>query len=248
MAEALLKDSAIPYRIIRNDQNQGVYRQWLRGIREATGDLIWIAEADDDCSPRLLETLVPAFARDEVVLAYCQSKQIDKSGNETAPDYLQWTSDVHPTKWREAYMRRGPDEIRDSLVVKNTIPNVSAVVMRKPDLSEIESALVTMRNAGDWLVYVHLLERGSLAYVPQALNRHRRHDGSVTIGQGGLNLMREMLVVERHILERHAIASDVDQKRERHLQEIYEYLGLNGDGPPSYKDHSVLSSLAVAAG
>ena len=36
--------------------------------------------------------------------------------------------------------------------------------MRKPDLSEIEAQLVTLRNAGDWLVYVHLLERGDVAF------------------------------------------------------------------------------------
>ena len=178
VAEALLGAGGIPYRIIRNEANQGVYRQWLRGLREATGELVWIAEADDDCAPDLLETLVPAFARAEVVLAYSQSRQIDEQGREIAPDYLQWTADVSPAKWREPYVRRGSDEIRDSLAVKNTIPNVSAVLMRKPDLSGIASRLVTLRNAGDWLVYVHLLERGDVAFVPQALNYHRRHDGS----------------------------------------------------------------------
>ena len=186
VAEALLGAGGIPYRIIRNEANQGVYRQWLRGLREATGELVWIAEADDDCAPDLLETLVPAFARAEVVLAYTQSRQIDEQGREIAPDYLQWTADVSATKWREPFVRRGIDEIRDSLAVKNTIPNVSAVLMRKPDLSGIASQLVTLRNAGDWLVYVHLLERGDVAFFPQALNYHRRHDGSQTIGHGGL--------------------------------------------------------------
>jgi hypothetical protein len=51
VAEALLKDAGIPHRVIRNSANQGVYRQWLRGLREATGDLVWIAEAADDCAP-----------------------------------------------------------------------------------------------------------------------------------------------------------------------------------------------------
>ena len=53
VAEDLLQDSTIPYRIIRNEINQGCYRQWLQGLREATGDLVWIAEADDDCAPTL---------------------------------------------------------------------------------------------------------------------------------------------------------------------------------------------------
>jgi glycosyltransferase involved in cell wall biosynthesis len=248
VADALLKGGGIPYRIIRNETNQGIYRQWLRGIREASGDLVWIAEADDDCEPALLEALVPAFAQPGVVLAYSQSSQIDEQGRELAPDYLQWTAELSATKWREAYVRRGVDEIRDSLTVKNTIPNVSAVLMRKPDLSAIEPELVALRNAGDWLVYVHLLERGDIAFVPQSLNRHRRHSGSQTIGHGGVNLMREMLLVQRHVLDRHRVSAEVERKREAHLQHIYEYLGLDADGQASFKDHDALKTLASVGG
>ena len=248
VAEDLLGRGGIPFRIIRNDRNQGVYRQWLRGLQEATGDLVWIAEADDECSPLLIETLVPAFAQPSVVLAYCQSKQVDETGAEIAPDYLGWTDDVDRTKWRHSYVRRGVDEVRDSLSVKNTIPNVSAVLMRKPDLAAIESELLTLRNAGDWLVYVHLLERGDIAYSPEPLNYHRRHSGSMTIGHGGLNLMRETLLVQRHVLDRHPIAPEVEGKREACLQATYEYLGLNANGPAYYKDHEALRSLTVVAG
>jgi glycosyltransferase involved in cell wall biosynthesis/SAM-dependent methyltransferase len=245
VADAMLRGGGIPYRIIRNETNQGVYRQWVRGLREATGELVWIAEADDECAPTLLETLVPAFASADVVLAYSQSRQIDEQGLEIAPDYLQWTADLSPTKWREAYVRRGIEEIRDSLAVKNTIPNVSAVLMRKPDLSGIESQLLTLRNAGDWLLYVHLLERGDVAFFPQALNHHRRHGASLTIGHGGLNLMREILLVQRNVLDRHQISAEVEQKRDAHLQAIYEYLGLHADGPAAYKDHDALKTLVV---
>ena len=247
VAQELLAQGGIPFRIITNDRNLGVYRQWLRGIAEATGDLVWIAEADDDCSPLLVETLVATFAHTGVVLAYCQSKQVDDAGHEIAPDYLGWTDDVHPTKWRQRYVRRGADEIRDSLAVKNTIPNVSAVLMRKPDLAAIEAELLTLRNAGDWLVYVHLLESGDIAFVPEPLNYHRRHSGSVTIGHGGLNLMRETLLVQRRILDHHEVAADVERRREAHLQATYEYLGLNVDGPASYKDHEALRALTVVA-
>ena len=248
VAEQILKSTAIPFRIIRNDTNQGVYRQWLRGLREATGDLVWIAEADDYCAPTFLETLAPTFGDKNVVLAYCQSRQVDGDGQEIAPDYLEWTSDISPTKWHDAYVRSGVEEIRDSLVVKNTIPNVSAVVMRKPNLAQIESQLVALRNAGDWLLYVHLLEHGALSFVPQALNSHRRHGASVTIGHGGLNLMKEILLVQRHVLDRHPILPDVERKREAHLQATYEFLGLHADGPPSYKDHQTLSNLTALAG
>jgi glycosyltransferase involved in cell wall biosynthesis len=247
IAQQILSGSAIPYRIIRNETNQGCYSQWLRGIGEATGDLVWLAEADDDCRPTLLEALTAAFDRDEVVLAFCQSKQIDGEGLEIAPDYLAWTDDVDADKWRHPYVRRGIDEIRDSLIIKNTIPNVSAVVMRRPDLSAIAGTLVGLRNAGDWMVYLHLLERGDIAFVPDALNLHRRHGRSVTIGKGGLNLMREILFVQRRALERHGVVATVEAKRQACLQTTYEYLGLNVDGPVAYSDHEALKEVLPAA-
>ena len=247
VAEELLGGGSIPFRILRNDRNRGVYHQWLRGLAESTGDLVWIAEADDDCSPRFLETLVPSFARPEVVLAYSQSKQMDDAGREIAPDYLGWTDDVSRTKWRHAYVRSGIDEIRDSLAVKNTIPNVSAVVMRRPNLGDIETELLELRNAGDWLVYVHLLEHGDVAFIPQSLNYHRRHSASVTIGHGGLNLMRETLLVQRRVLDRHEIPAEVECKRQAHLQATYDYLGLGANGPASYKDHEALRTLVAVS-
>ncbi len=240
VATPILHASGLSYRIITNVANQGTYRQWLRGMREATGDLIWIAEADDDCAPELLERLVPQFERPDVMLAYCQSRPIDEQGREIAPDYLAHTADISDTKWRRAYVRPGLDEITDTLVVKNTIPNVSAVLMRPPDLSGIEQQLLGLRNTGDWLVYVHILEQGSIAFVAEALNFHRRHSASVTIGHGGLNLMRETLIVQQHVLHRHGISPDVETKRQASLQATYEILGLHAEGPPSYRDHDSL--------
>ena len=69
VATSILHASGLSYRIVANVANQGTYRQWLRGLREATGDLVWIAEADDDCAPELLERLVVQFDRHEVTLA-----------------------------------------------------------------------------------------------------------------------------------------------------------------------------------
>ena len=243
VATPILHASGLSYRIITNVANQGTYRQWLRGLREATGDLIWIAEADDDCAPELLERLVVQFDRPDVALAYCQSRQIDEHGREIAPDYLAYTAEISDTKWRRAYIRHGIDEIADTLVVKNTIPNVSAVLMRRPDLSGIEQQLLALRNTGDWLLYIHLLEQGSIAFVSEALNFHRRHSASVTIGHGGLNLMRETLIVQQHVLHRHGISPDTETKRDACLQTTYEYLGLHAEGPASYRDHESLRTV-----
>lgn len=139
----------------------------------------------------MLENLVRQFEHPDVVLAYCQSRQIDADGRELAPDYLAYTADISELKWLKPYVRPGMDEISDTLAIKNTIPNVSAVLMRRIDLSSVEHKLASLKNAGDWLLYVHLLEHGSIGFVPEALNSHRRHASSATIGGASLNLMRE---------------------------------------------------------
>lgn len=43
--------------------------------------------------------------------------------------------------------------------------------------------------------------------------------------------MRETLLVQRHVLDRHPIPPEVERRREASLQATYEYLGLNADGP-----------------
>jgi glycosyltransferase involved in cell wall biosynthesis/SAM-dependent methyltransferase len=247
IAEAILHDSKLPYRIVVNQTNQGTYRQWLRGIQETSGDLIWIAEADDHCDRTFIARLVRAFDDPDVVLAYCQSRQIDATGRQIAPDYTAYTAEVHPSKWQTSYVRDGRAEIADSLAIKNTIPNVSAVLMRRMDLSTITSKLLSLKHAGDWLLYVHLLESGKIAFIADALNAHRRHGASVTIGGGGLNLMREILMVQEHVASRYAVAPAIEQIKRASLQRTYEYLQLHKEGgPASYKDHPALSSLEWA--
>ena len=78
------------------------------------------------------------------------------------------------------------------------------------------------------------------------MNSHRRHASSVTIGRRGLNLMREILMVQQHVIERHGSPPTPKQKREADLQRTYRYLGLEFDGPSSYKDHEVLRTVQWA--
>ena len=57
VAAEILHGSGLSYRIITNLTNQGTYRKWLRGFREATSELICIAAADDYSSPDPLARL-----------------------------------------------------------------------------------------------------------------------------------------------------------------------------------------------
>jgi hypothetical protein len=67
-----------------------------------------------------------------------------------------------------------------ALSQKNTIPNASAVLFRRPANLDFAPELESYRFAGDWFFYATLIRTGKIAYVPDALNHYRRHEQTVT--------------------------------------------------------------------
>lgn len=172
--------------LVRNARNSGsVFRQWAAGVRRAQGEFVWIAEADDLAHPQMLAALAqPMLADPSIVMAYCQSEQMDSDGGTLAPDYLAYTDDLDTRRWRSSYTASGAEEAACALAVKNTVPNVSAALFRRDALLAVleahEEDIVSYRVAGDWVVYLRLLTRGRIHFHPEPLNRHRRHAASVT--------------------------------------------------------------------
>lgn len=199
--EEYLDTLSFDRRLIINKENSGsVFRQWKRGIEASSGDLVWIAEADDVCDVGMLDALVPAFDDPDVVLAYCQSQQIDENSTVLANDYLDYTRDVSD-KWKYDHLADGLEEIGYALSIKNTIPNVSAVVFRRTALlaalESIGEQIFDYRVAGDWLVYLHVLRQGKVFYCSQSLNQHRRHTVSVTKTTAVQRHMQEVLEMQQ---------------------------------------------------
>ncbi|RDZ27122.1 glycoside hydrolase family 99-like domain-containing protein [Lysobacter silvisoli] len=175
-------------RVVPAERNSGsVFRQWLKGVELARGDYVWIAEADDLSKPEFLERLSQLLhSHPDAVMAYSQSEQIDEYGQVLAPDYLGYTDELSTTRWLENYVASGADEVGAGLAVKNTVPNVSAALFRREPLLRVLrehiDEIAGYRIAGDWLVYLRLLQHGKLAFEASACNRHRRHASSVTLG------------------------------------------------------------------
>lgn len=216
--------------LIVNEENSGsVFRQWRRGLALSSGDLVWIAEADDLCELDMLDMLVPAFDDPDVVLAYCQSQQIDEHGVMLANDYLDYTSDVSD-KWKENHVADGLEEIGHALSIKNTIPNVSAVVFRRTALvtalETIGEQLFDYRVAGDWLVYMHVLRQGKAFYCSQPLNKHRRHTISVTKATAVQRHMQEVLEMQQTARTLASTPSAVVEKANAYAERLKIHFGL----------------------
>lgn len=158
-----------------NSRNSGSpFAQWSKGIENATGEFIWIAESDDFAETTFLEeNLKPLMESPDVHLSYCYSPAVDENGNLlTCVDY--WPSLLDPNRWNAAFQTSGLSEIVNYLRFANTIPNASAVIFRKSTamLCNIDRS---MRFYGDWWFWFQLLQKGCLAYNPKPLSFFRFH-------------------------------------------------------------------------
>ncbi|MFX1294520.1 MAG: glycoside hydrolase family 99-like domain-containing protein, partial [Promethearchaeota archaeon] len=174
-----LSKSNFKHKIFKNTRNQGCFKQWLKGIREAKGDIIWIAESDDICDNVFLQNLIEFFEDEKVTVVYCQSKVIDENSNILNYDYKEWTNDLSKTKWKSTYCNEGKNEVAEVLCVKNTIPNASATLIRKSALLGIDKYLQKFKTSGDWFTYIYALKNGKICFSSKKLNYHRRHKKSI---------------------------------------------------------------------
>lgn len=227
----------VELRILTNEENSGsVFKQWLKGVDAAKGDFVWIAEADDLSDPRFLETVMAGFVDTNNVLSYCQSKQIDEKGGVVANDYLNYVADISEDRWRTAFTAGARDELTNGLAVKNTIPNVSAVLFKRTSLMKALSSgieeIASFRIAGDWLTYLRVLEEGGLAFSPESFNLHRRHGGSVTLGADNTPHLREVLRMQKFARETYGVKSE-ETRAWDYSNRLYRQFGLDTPEHPS---------------
>jgi glycosyltransferase involved in cell wall biosynthesis len=216
-------------RLLRNERNSGTpFPQWLKGIRLAQADILWVAESDDRCEPEFLESLLPAFADPGVKLIYANSHIIDETGKVTG-DYLNspYLTSLSPTKWRKDYQVTAEQEINDGLGVKDTILNASAVLFRKfePDGDSL-SVFSGMRIVGDWYFFVHAIRGGDIRYDARKLNYHRRHSESV-IGRILQDkklerFFQEFALVQKYVFREYHLSADFEEKWETYLRQQWQ--------------------------
>ena len=155
--EPFAKDPRV--RVIFNARNNGsTFKQWNLGLSHAKGDYVWFAESDDYAEPALLATLVDRLDRHPSVgLACCQSRVIDENDN-ILFDYLHELESCHQSdRWRTDYLNSGHDECIRYLFLFNTIPNASAVLMRRQH-ERAGGVPQDMHLCGDWMLYINIFQ------------------------------------------------------------------------------------------
>ncbi len=161
--------------LVTNKKNSGsTFKQWKKGIDLSKGKYIWIAESDDWADTHFLEKMVAILESDQAIsLAYCQSIVVNADGKKLY-SMLNWTDRFHPNKWEKQFITSGNQEIRQSLIYQNNIPNASAVVFRNNnDLVNFVHKKLSI--VGDWWFWIHLIKDKKIAFLPEELNFFRKH-------------------------------------------------------------------------
>jgi glycosyltransferase involved in cell wall biosynthesis len=178
----------IPHKLIINQSNSGSpCSQWLRGIQEARGRYIWIAESDDSCSAEFLETMVDLLDQG-ASLAYCRSHAIDSHG-QGIESALYWPDHFDPVQWKSGFTMASHEFCQRYLVNGNVIPNASSVLFQRKqalDCLSIKPLLNHLLFTGDWIFWSHYLanDNAHVSFSAREDSWFRHHSSSTRAKSG----------------------------------------------------------------
>ena len=172
----------VAIKTLYNTENSGnVFKQWQKGYEFASGDFVWITEADDYCSNQFLTTVMKPFKQDlSVCLSYCNTSFINESGEIVYKNILPSIDLQHTGHWNRNYINDGKDEINSYCYLNCTISNVSSVVMKKGIPSKVFVNAQKYHQIGDWMFYIGVLSDGKIAFSKKIANYYRIHGSNVT--------------------------------------------------------------------
>jgi glycosyltransferase involved in cell wall biosynthesis len=196
---AIAADWKRDIQLILNPTNSGsVFAQWRRAAQRASGDWLWIAEADDSSNAEFLSDIFATVQQEPgIVFAFSDSCTILEDGSAQWDSYKAYYATIEPNALCKTEIFDASEFVSRFLSIKNVILNVSAVVWRREAflnaMDAVGEDLTSYRMAGDWRLYLQALSipGARMAYVSTPLNVHRRHSGSVT----------HQLSAEKHIAE-----------------------------------------------
>ena len=210
-------------RLIVNAENSGSpFKQWNKGIEHTSGEYIWIAETDDYADERFLDVMVQALEDNpEAGLAYCQSILVSDGQSLENPFIAESNNDMFKdhVRWVKGFSSSGQLELANYLVFRNTIPNASAVLIRRSALQAHGiKAPEDMKLAGDWMFWARLLTYSDIVFVPRPFNYFRDvHSGSQRGKQSHTAMeLRESLLIYDYIQNAIPISVEIKKKALKH--------------------------------
>ena len=212
----------INVRKIYNKQNSGTaFKQWRKGFEEATGDYVWIAEADDYCNSKFLENIIKPIKKEKnIVLSYTDTAFIDKDGYIIMKTIKPEIDILKSGHWDTDFVKDGVQEIKDFSYLNCTIANVSSVLFKRADYTKFFEEAGEFKQAGDWLFYLDIMSVGKIAFCSKALNYYRVHGNNVTALTKKQKHFDEIKKIHAIIEQRY----ELNKEQKNNIEERYNFL------------------------
>ncbi|WMI69842.1 glycosyltransferase [Mangrovimonas sp. YM274] len=168
----------VSHLVVNRKNSESPFKQWQKGISIAKGKFIWIAESDDYCELTFLEKTIEQLMSGARI-CYTQTMDVNEDGR-LHLHRKEYTRNLVPNIWLNDFKIEGNKLIRDYLVIKNIIPNASAVVFDKSLITTntFDRDLLSMRMCGDWLFWLKICKNTEIAFVHEPLNYFRGHENT----------------------------------------------------------------------
>ena len=169
-------------KVVVNDINSGnAFSQWQKGINLATGDYVWVAEADDYAKKNFLnEVDSPLKKNNNIVISYADTGFIDSNGYITKNSLVDQIDILKTNHWNASYVNKGISEINCYSYLNCTIPNVSGTIIKKGNYDEIFESAKKFHQSGDWFTYLNILNLGDISFINKTLNYYRVHGNNIS--------------------------------------------------------------------
>ncbi len=182
-----------------NKTNSGSpFIQWQKGLKNAKGKYIWIAESDDFAAVDFLEKQITILEKNiEIGLCFSASNWVDAQNN---------TIEV-PSHEADSWLKKGNDLIKNEFSIGCPIYNASSAIFRKKLVQKVDFEQITQfKFTGDWLFWVQILKDTEVYHLGERLNFFRRHAENVSTASNkeGLQFSEGFRVV-KYIFEKHSI-------------------------------------------
>lgn len=212
----------INVKVVFNEKNSGnAFSQWQKGFKLASGDYVWICEADDYCKKNFLRKVTkPINQNSNIIISYADTGFIDSTGTIVKKSLIDQIDLLKTGHWQKNYINTGQDEIDNYTYLNCTIPNVSGIIIKKDDYEDILNISKTFKQCGDWYFYLNALQRGKIAFNKKTLNYYRLHGNNISSTMNRKKHILEIKKIYSHLKNN----NNMSEEQQKNMQERLTFL------------------------
>ena len=220
----------VKFKIIKNIQNIGFAKNFLKAILNTEGDIIFLSDQDDVWMPNKIERFIYAFDIYNCNFAFCDNRYIDESGSTIEREFVFNSSLMFNFKKKvigQEYISYTYYDIVKNLNLPGMVFAFNKEVL--DDLKYIynKTGLISELHFHDVLISYIAIRKKPAVFINQILNNYRIHEENA-IGMNSFVTERgfDRLKWIENLYDNQCFISDVE--KEIHIKDSYndEYVKI----------------------